>query len=377
MCSGRICKILKNPAALLLNTYSLPDWCLLQQRATKRALCLVATLPCRDDNGKDNSGLKFGDALTRLGTNSRQLFGMSSGCCLFHLRRTLTSAFILSSASISTDRPGWYDCLADSAPIRLTQDFLVGVQQLSGLPWWASIICSTIAIRAVITLPLAAYQLYVIAKIENLQPEIENLAKRLRYEVSFHAKQRGWSEKLARFHFKKNLRRIISELYVRDNCHPFKASLLIWVQIPLWVFVSIALRNLSLGITSLETAVQTGLAVGGTLWFPNLTFPDSTWILPVSLGLINLLIVEISTLRKTELSKYQKCTTYLIRGISLVMIPIAATVPSSMSLYWFTSSIVGLGQNLLMCSPSFRHLCRIPKIKSYSDVIKLTRQQKG
>lgn len=48
------------------------------------------------------------------------------------------------------------------------------------------------------------------------------------------------------FHFRKNMKRIISELYVRDNCHPFKASLLIWVQLPLWVFISIALRNLSL-----------------------------------------------------------------------------------------------------------------------------------
>ena len=49
-----------------------------------------------------------------------------------------------------------------------------------------------------------------------------------------------------RYQFKKNLRRIISELYVRDNCHPFKASLLIWVQIPLWISVSLALRNLSI-----------------------------------------------------------------------------------------------------------------------------------
>lgn len=49
-----------------------------------------------------------------------------------------------------------------------------------------------------------------------------------------------------RFQFKKNLRRIISQLYIRDNCHPFKASLLVWVQLPLWISLSLALRNLSL-----------------------------------------------------------------------------------------------------------------------------------
>lgn len=55
-----------------------------------------------------------------------------------------------------------------------------------------------------------------------------------------------------RFHFKKNLRRIITELYIRDNCHPFKATLLVWVQIPMWVCVSLALRNCSVGALDSE-----------------------------------------------------------------------------------------------------------------------------
>ncbi|XP_067898001.1 cytochrome c oxidase assembly protein COX18, mitochondrial isoform X3 [Heterodontus francisci] len=182
------------------------------------------------------------------------------------------------------------------------------------------------------------------------------------------AKQVGWSEKVARFHFRKNLQRIISELYVRDNCHPFKASLLIWVQLPLWIFISVALRNLSLAAsdTAAAAAVQ-DLAMGGVLWFPDLTLPDFTWILPISLGLVNLLIVEIFALRRIELSKFQKYVTYMIRGISVLMVPIAATVPSSMALYWLTSSCVGLGQNLLLRSPRLRTLCRIPKMKSDSD----------
>ncbi|CAL8303224.1 unnamed protein product [Arctogadus glacialis] len=50
----------------------------------------------------------------------------------------------------------------------------------------------------------------------------------------------------ASYQFKKNLRRIVSELYIRDNCHPFKASLLVWVQLPMWVSLSLALRNLSM-----------------------------------------------------------------------------------------------------------------------------------
>ncbi|XP_041064731.1 cytochrome c oxidase assembly protein COX18, mitochondrial isoform X1 [Carcharodon carcharias] len=283
-------------------------------------------------------------------------------------RRTLSLASCLSAPAVTTPHHGWYESFADSMPVHLTQDLLTHLQHATGLPWWASIICTTMTLRVTVTLPLAVYQMYIIAKVENLQPEIAELAKRLRYEVSMRAKQVGWSEKVARFHFKKNLQRIISELYVRDNCHPFKASLLIWVQLPLWIFISIALRNLSLAASdaAAASAVQ-DLAMGGVFWFPDLTLPDSTWILPISLGLVNLLIVEIFALRRIELSKFQKYVTSVIRGVSVLMVPIAATVPSSMALYWLTSSCVGLGQNLLLRSPSFRTLCRIPKMKSDSE----------
>ncbi|XP_017944965.1 cytochrome c oxidase assembly factor COX18 isoform X2 [Xenopus tropicalis] len=219
------------------------------------------------------------------------------------------------------------------------------------------------------TLPLACLQHLQATQVENLQPEIDALAKQLRYEVSVYGKQHGWTDKVARFQFRKNLRRIISGLYVRDNCHPFKASLLIWIQIPMWIFVSIALRNISLNRADSATgdAVQKQLTEGGLLWFPDLTMPDSTWILPVTLGLLNLLIVEIFALRKIELSRFQKIITNFIRAVSIAMIPIASTVPSSMALYWVTSSCVGLAHNLLLRSPALRRVFRIPRSKSDSD----------
>ncbi|NWW73998.1 COX18 protein, partial [Climacteris rufus] len=142
-----------------------------------------------------------------------------------------------------------------------------------------------------VTLPLAAHQGRLLAKLENLQPEIKGLAERLRYEVSVRGKQLGWSEKVARLHFQKNMRRLVSELYVRDNCHPFQATLLVWVQIPVWVSASLALRNCSVG--ALGSEVQEQFSSGGALWFTDLTAPDSTWILPVALGLVNLLVVEV------------------------------------------------------------------------------------
>ncbi|XP_017368444.1 cytochrome c oxidase assembly protein COX18, mitochondrial isoform X3 [Cebus imitator] len=164
------------------------------------------------------------------------------------------------------------------------------------------------------------------------------------------------------------MKRLVSEIYVRDNCHPFKATVLVWIQIPVWVFMSVALRNFSTGATHSEGfSVPEQLATGGTLWFPDLTAPDSTWILPISVGVINLLIVEIYALQKIGMSRFQTYITYFVRAVSVLMIPIAAAMPSSLVLYWLCSSFMGLSQNLLLRSPGFRQLCRIPSTKSDSE----------
>ncbi|XP_063043807.1 cytochrome c oxidase assembly protein COX18, mitochondrial isoform X2 [Engraulis encrasicolus] len=180
------------------------------------------------------------------------------------------------------------------------------------------------------------------------------------------AKDKGWNEKTCRYQYMRNLKRIVSELYIRDNCHPFKASVIVWVQIPMWVCVSLALRNLSLGNTHTPEVFQQ-LTAGGALWFSDLTMPDSLWILPITLGVTNLLITEIFALRRSEMTRVQRIVTNVIRGVSLVMIPLAATVPSSMALYWCGSSVVGLGHNLLLRSPGFRRLLRIPATRADSD----------
>ncbi|XP_051820280.1 cytochrome c oxidase assembly protein COX18, mitochondrial isoform X1 [Antechinus flavipes] len=264
---------------------------------------------------------------------------------------------------------GWYETLASSAPAHWAEAVLVGAQNATGLPWWASIVVTTAALRSAITLPLAAYQHYILAKVENLQPEIKIIAKNLNYDIALQAKKMGWSKRVTRLTYLNNLRRIVSELYIRDNCHPFKATLLIWIQIPMWIFMSVALRNFSLGVTDSEGdfSIQEQFSTGGVLWFPDLTVLDSTWILPVSLGILNLLIVEIFALQKLKMTRFQKYITHFTRGISVLMIPIAATVPSSIALYWFCSSFIGLSQNLLLRSPGFRQLCRIPQTRSQSD----------
>lgn len=67
--------------------------------------------------------------------------------------------------TITTDRSSWYESIADSTPVCLTEQLLESTQQMTGLPWWASIVCTTLTLRTAITLPLGIYQSIIIAKV--------------------------------------------------------------------------------------------------------------------------------------------------------------------------------------------------------------------
>ena len=82
--------------------------------------------------------------------------------------------------------------------------------------------------------------------------------------------------------------------------------------------------------------------------------------------LINIILSQIQVMsRKIQTSgKLQKYGQYFFRGVSILMIPIAAFVPSGLALYWVASSSFGLIQNLLILHPKIRRLARIPIVNS-------------
>lgn len=158
------------------------------------------------------------------------------------------------------------------------------------------------------------------------------IAEELKRETAYAIKKFGWNEKQAKIQYKKSLQKQWSNLIVRDNCHPAKTSILMWVQIPLWICQSVAIRNLvyMLPTPTVEAQIAfTELCVGGFGWIPNLIEVDNSYILPVFLGLINLGIIEIQNMVRTRPStKLHKYATNFFRGFSILMIPIATQVPS-------------------------------------------------
>lgn len=70
---------------------------------------------------------------------------------------------------------------------------LLAVQHGTGLPWWATIVGTTLGLRLSLTLPLAVYQQRKLARLELLIPQIKQQAEQLRDQLVVQAKRQGLS----------------------------------------------------------------------------------------------------------------------------------------------------------------------------------------
>lgn len=191
----------------------------------------------------------------------------------------------------------FWDSVSNSPPVHFMQDSLTQLHDVSGLPWWSSIIVSTIIIRGAITFPLAVHQAKNLTKFEKVTEEMPALVKELKVETAHAMKKFKWNEKQARIMYNHSLKKQYNRLIVRDNCHPAKSTLLVLIQVPLWITLSWSIRNLIYmrpDPSSLNAQlIFTQLTVGGFGWIPNLTEIDHSFILPVTFGVLNLSIIEV------------------------------------------------------------------------------------
>ncbi|XP_037722834.1 cytochrome c oxidase assembly protein COX18, mitochondrial [Drosophila subpulchrella] len=264
---------------------------------------------------------------------------------------------------------GFWQTLSNSTPVAYMQDVLIKIHDYSGLPWWASIVLSTFLFRSVVTLPLTIYQHKITARIEKIALEMPAIVEELKKEAAMAKQKFKWSDKQTQIVYRRSIKKQWQNLIVRDNCHPMKTMIVLWGQIPLWIFQSVALRNLVYMLPdpmSIQAQiVTTEMTIGGFGWIPNLTVVDNSYILPVTLGLINLAIIEVQAMSRTRPStRLQSIANNVFRGLSVVMVPVACTVPSALCVYWVASSSFGLAQNLLMLSPEVRRSVGIPKTQT-------------
>ncbi|KAI1319932.1 Cytochrome c oxidase assembly protein cox18, mitochondrial [Mortierella claussenii] len=241
----------------------------------------------------------------------------------------------------------------------------------SGLPWWATIFCATFLLRTAITTPVAIYQQRAVGRMMALTPVLQAWLQTLKTSVGVDHKLRGYDYATFNSAIQEAYRAKVKELYSAHRCNPRVSFLLPWVQIPLFITMSLTIRGMAgyplpfLGESSLP--LEPGFAEGGTLWFTDLSASDPTWIMPIAIGAVNLLNVELNGLMMSKTpTRNQVIFRYLFRSLAISMIPIAHEAPMAICLYWLSSGSYSVMQNIAFRVGGIRQWLKLPPLPQKS-----------
>lgn len=237
--------------------------------------------------------------------------------------------------------------ISNTSLVQGLEQGLIYVHDTTGAPWWLTIVLSTFTLRLLVTTPLTVYQMYNNIKyrsfIKYRDVLLARIKSRLEQEIEEESRKHNWDARMKNNQLYANLKRYSLDI-ARQNKAPgvFKRSVLPWVQLPLWICMSISLRDLSLDLQKLsppsmeDGVVALQLAEEGLAWFHNLCVADPYYVLPILMCLVNLGIVEVY-----KLGQMNRPLANIMRGISVIMLPIACYMPSAVTLYWLISSSYG------------------------------------
>ncbi|RLV93513.1 Mitochondrial inner membrane protein COX18 [Spathaspora sp. JA1] len=274
----------------------------------------------------------------------------------------------------------------------------------TGIPWWALIPLTTFTLRTVWTMPLAVWQRKRIQKQSELKPIISattpvvklSLAKKAQAAKRQADKDENiispLQSPLASMTYEqililssKETRKRQKLLFKKHNVEIWKNFILPAFQIPLWIAMSLTFRDLS-GWTTWDNiknkALDPSLYEEGILWFQDLSVADNIHVFPLILGVITLCNVEwtFKTLELSRLTPRNKLRPTLTSSIANVarmsivfMMAISLHAPVALTLYWLSSQVYSLIQNVILdltMPISFTPIKRLnwPKSKS-SDAI--------
>jgi YidC/Oxa1 family membrane protein insertase len=157
---------------------------------------------------------------------------------------------------------GWVEQLVELTHISL------------GLPWWGTIIASTVAFRLLI-LPMAIKGQRASAKLVKVKPQLQPLEADM-------AKARKINDPIAI----RSAGLKIQELFRKEKINPFSSLFFNLGQMPLFIAGFLAFKKLG------ELPVP-GLQNGGFGWVTDLSVADPYYILPIISSIANLLSFEV------------------------------------------------------------------------------------
>ncbi|KAJ2850524.1 hypothetical protein IWW36_001842 [Coemansia brasiliensis] len=263
-----------------------------------------------------------------------------------------------------SDHPPLIVELAQTLLEKVHDGSMLGTMAPDGLPWWAAIAGTTIAMRLLLVTPLSIYQQRMIKRQHKLQRIQEAWQPILRSSLEMKLQMQGKQLSVKEFdkQLAKNIRKKHSRMMMKQGCHPLFSIMLPLCQLPIWVSLSSALRHLcGLPVRFLdgENAAfvpAQGMSSEGILWFTDLLAVDSTMHLPLILWTVymgNAVLTHWRTKRRVLMGQVSSQTPIMRSIVATMyvlpffMVYISSFQPAAIVFYWILSASFGLTQNLI------------------------------
>ena len=193
--------------------------------------------------------------------------------------------------------------IADSwHPFDLVSQLVENVHLATGMPYWAVIIGTTLAVR-LCTVPLGVKAVQNSARMAAIRPRMNKLIAYSKENPNNNTYQKE-----------------LFLLWKNNNVNPLKALVVPIVQLPLFITFFFGVRQLG--------NYYPGVAEGGILWFSDLACHDPYFILPILNASSFLLMVELNSHDQAMETDQTATFKTAMRGLSLFMVPVTMYAPA-------------------------------------------------
>jgi YidC/Oxa1 family membrane protein insertase len=182
-----------------------------------------------------------------------------------------------------------------------------------GAPWWLAIAMLTVVVRTFL-FPLTIRQVKSMRKVQDLKPAMDELREEHKDDP-------------------KMLQQEMMKLYRERGANPLGGCLPIFVQLPIFLVLYYTIREFD----KLES-----FRTGGLLWFQDLTVYDPLYILPV-LYIATMMVAQEIAMKNTAPEQKR-----IMRFLPLVFGIVLLRFPAGLFVYWVTSNVISIVQNLLI-----------------------------
>jgi YidC/Oxa1 family membrane protein insertase len=248
-------------------------------------------------------------------------------------------------------------------PVDLMQTLLVDVHEAAGCSWFAAIVLAVIGIR-VVTLPVSIAAIRGSREKAILQPQFNELMEKQKA-----LNMEGDQEKVAEVS-----RKLQAFQQKHGRFFMLKGTWnLLCFQMPLYITAFASMRGFA-GHPDLFK----GFAMEAPLWLDSLALPDPYALMPLFTAAIMLTNTEVFGSIDTEVqaaaptetqkadsqvggqSTFQKYQKWIMRGSSVMFVPLTWNFPAGVFVFMSTNLIVAVAQNKILRLPVLERLLEIP-----------------